>query len=81
MVGINKHPEDSRHGQANYCPDRSITDSPGSTWSPMVSLTGVYVPMSDPYRVYYAPPDDGPIVSFWQPPDQENTWFKNHNEA
>lgn len=66
---------------ANCFPDRSINDSPGTTWSPTASLTGVYVPKSDPYRIYYAPPDGGAIVSFWQPLGKENTWNRNHNDA
>lgn len=48
-------------------------------------MTGVYVPDSDPYRLYYAQPDNGTIVSYWQPPPEgdnpdEFAFNRNQNE-
>lgn len=59
----------------------AIDERPGSEWTVNVSLAGVNVPLSDPYRVYYASPDNGVIVAYWQPTDADAGNFSiNHND-
>lgn len=49
----------------------------GSAWDIDARFTSVHVPDGDPFRVYYARPDDGTIVSYYQVSVDLGTWQVN----
>lgn len=61
--------------------DFGVDSSPGSAWSTNVSFAGVWVPAANPYRVFYAQPTRGDIVSYFHSDADGNDWNTNHDDS
>lgn len=59
--------------------DTVIDGSPGSQWSPSVSMAGASAPGMSPRRLFYADPSNGTLVSFFQPNESVPVFKSNHD--